>query len=52
MLLPVGRPGANYRDTIPEPGRGGPPDTAFSPMYFPTAIGAPHLIIPSIHYPA
>ncbi|PMD44122.1 amidase signature enzyme [Hyaloscypha variabilis F] len=46
MLIPAGRPGANYRDTIPEPGRGGPPDTAFSPMYLATAIGAPHLIVP------
>lgn len=47
MMIPVGRPGANYRDTLPEPGRGGPPDTAFSPMYLPTAIGSPHIIVPS-----
>ena len=49
MLPPVGRSGANYRDTIPELGRDGPPDTAFSPMYLPSALGVPHLIIPSAY---
>lgn len=46
MVIPVGRPGGNYRDTLPEPGRGGPPDTTFSPLYLPTAIGSPHIIVP------
>ncbi|KAJ5116053.1 hypothetical protein N7456_000401 [Penicillium angulare] len=46
MLLPLGRPGANYRDLIPEPSRGGPPETAFSPCYLPTTIGAPHIVVP------
>ncbi|KAK0702782.1 amidase signature domain-containing protein [Lasiosphaeris hirsuta] len=46
MLIPAGRPAANYRDMIPEPGRGAPPDTAFSPMYLATVLGVPHLIVP------
>lgn len=45
MVIPVGRPGGNYRDTLPEPGRGRPPDTAFSPLYLPTTIGSLHIIV-------
>jgi hypothetical protein len=31
MLIPAGRPGANYRDTIPEPRRGAATRYCFQP---------------------
>ncbi|KAJ5735194.1 uncharacterized protein N7483_000319 [Penicillium malachiteum] len=45
MLLPLGRPGANYRDSVGN-ATAGPPSTTFSPIYFSTIIGAPQVVVP------
>ncbi|KAI1121232.1 amidase signature enzyme [Nemania abortiva] len=45
MILPLGRPGANYRDIAPQPG-GEFTTSAYDPMDFSSALGLPQLIIP------
>lgn len=52
MVMPLGRPGANYRDELPKPT---PPDakpdpledTAYEPIFFSTIMGFPQLVVPS-----
>ncbi|KAK4139840.1 putative amidase [Dichotomopilus funicola] len=45
VLLPLGRPGANYRDIVPTPG-GELSESAYDPVDFATVLGLPQLVIP------
>ncbi|KAH6620994.1 amidase signature domain-containing protein [Chaetomium sp. MPI-SDFR-AT-0129] len=45
VLLPLRRPGANYRDIVPIPG-GEFSESAYDPVDFATVLGLPQLVIP------
>ncbi|KAK3297432.1 amidase signature domain-containing protein, partial [Chaetomium fimeti] len=45
ILLPLGRPGANYRDIVPTPG-GEFSESAYDTVDFCTVLGLPQLVIP------
>ncbi|KAK4194619.1 amidase signature domain-containing protein [Triangularia verruculosa] len=46
VLLPLGRPGANYRDIVPTAG-GEFSESAYDPVDFCTVLGLPQIVIPS-----
>ena len=50
MLLPLGRAGPNYRDTLPK-SSSAPPTvadlTAYDPVLFASMIGYPQIVVPS-----
>ncbi|KAI0099877.1 amidase signature enzyme [Nemania sp. FL0031] len=45
MVLPLGRPGANYRDIVPQPGAEFS-TSAYDPIDFASVLGLPQLVIP------
>ncbi|KAL1857017.1 hypothetical protein Daus18300_010463 [Diaporthe australafricana] len=45
ILLSLGRPGANYRDALPQPG-GEFSESAYDPIDFCTVLGLPQIVIP------
>ncbi|KAF2658829.1 amidase signature enzyme [Lophiostoma macrostomum CBS 122681] len=47
MLVPQGRPGANYRDTVPESSdSGGPDPMSYDEVFVTSMLGCPQLVIP------
>ena len=50
MLLPLGRAGPNYRDTLPKPSSAPPTVadlTAYDPVLFASMIAYPQIVVPS-----
>ncbi|KAF1955681.1 putative amidase [Byssothecium circinans] len=45
MIVPQGRPGANYRDVVGEPA-GGPSSNSYTPIFTTSMIGCPQLVVP------
>lgn len=48
MVVPQGRPGANYRDRVPEStaGDAGPDPKSYTPIFVTSMLGCPQLVVP------
>ncbi|KAL8934633.1 MAG: hypothetical protein Q9216_005808 [Gyalolechia sp. 2 TL-2023] len=46
VVVPLGRPGANYRDVVPPPDQGKVAPTSYNPLWFASILGLPQLVVP------